>query len=351
MPPTSEQHRQTQLSDAFAFLQQLHTSEYAKPDALRCTDRIVSLLGETNKDMFQEIKDAQIENDVPVDEIYAKIRRRTFRLLYHHTGYSGPDNPIKSLQFRDLMMEMFLEECVRDGNDPNALRRMGMVLTDVDGLSAVKECIGHDGTNQFLIELTKVFTDPKTPTNVRLEQDGITPTPIVAGGDELLVVLIGKAMMTRKRIGETVEGYETDTTARPELRAMIDFKNPTVLRQYAKKNGLLDGKSETDHQAIFDQISAALRNFVPSITGGGVTLMEGIIVADHGIAEIPPLRSATSFREASSTLSRTMFMVGEERVHDRKIEYKRSVNPAIAAFIDRNVRIGDVLQIGENGDQ
>ena len=317
---------------------------------------MVSLLGESNRYLFSKFKEyelfrAEVEKRKPnIELIETETRRMGFQILKHHHGYSVPDNPIKSLQFRDLKMEMFLEESVRDGNDPNVLRNMGMVLTDVDGLSAVKECIGHDGTNEFLIELTKVFTDPNTPTNLRLLNEwGITPTPIVAGGDEFLIMLIGKTGLTRQRIDEIIRGYEADTTARPALRAMIDFNNPTVLRQYAKKNGMLAGKHEADHQQILDQISAALQNFVPSITGGGVTLEEGIIVAEHGIAEIPALSTATNFREASKILGKTMFMIDEERVHDRKIEFRQSVDPLHAAFIDRGQQIKDRLQTGDNG--
>lgn len=343
------------MEEAFKHLRDLHVHDYGEEkDHLRSTATQVAHLGETNRNSMREYAELTlIKNpNTPQEVINAEIRRRARSIMFHHFGYStSPDQQIKALPFREVRTGEFLEECVRDYDDPSHFANMGMVLTDTDGLSEIKKCVGHDGTNDFLQELSTVLTSAQTPTNARLREIGIRYDAIVAGGDEFLVILTGNVALTRENMMAIVEGYEQDTMNHTPLRAMIDFDNPIMLEQYADRNDLLEGYPEETHSRILEQV----RNFlppklVPSITGSEVLLTEGLTVAQKGIADIPSIREAQNFKEAIRNISRTMFLIGESRLNKRKKEFKAKVakeDPLQAAFLDRTQTINSLLKQAE----
>ncbi|MBM3231492.1 diguanylate cyclase, partial [Candidatus Peregrinibacteria bacterium] len=232
---------ETLLTEAFAWLKDLHHRDNGdQSDALRSTERIITLLGSTTRELLevfeQNIRLAAIvdKKEMPSQEaITAMVRERALKIIYHHYEYSG-QNPIKSLKYGSFLTEQYLEECVRDGGGEKSLHSFGLVMLDVDGLKAVKECIGHKGTNIFLKKLTKVLTDPESPTNVWMrETEGLEITPIVAGGDEFVLIINSAKPIDAVLMQEIIDRYESDVTSSAELQAMIDFDDPVILLNYA----------------------------------------------------------------------------------------------------------------------
>jgi GGDEF domain-containing protein len=349
---TETAEKPAEIGDVLASLRAVHEQKYTRPDALRCTERIVASLGATNRELLQvfgenmQLRSAIEGRDPPTPEtVSAAIRERAIRLLYHHFGYSTQDKPIKTLQFGQLLTKQHLEEIVRESSDPkDALRTLGLVMVDVDGLKGVKECIGHYDTNRFVQYLSQNLTNTQGQAKQWAEQErGIAVTPLVAGGDEFALLLKSKTPLDDGTLEEIIDRYEADVMADPQLQNMVNFNSPTVLLNYA-------GFNHTDRQEFFalpaaeqaaqlTELRKALpTKFTPSVSCGAATLEEGMRWALEQQDHFRLTTEEQDFEEAGAKVFQGMFHLAEDRETIRKANYKLSIketNPALHRFITR----------------
>jgi GGDEF domain-containing protein len=345
------------VSDLMVALKTLHDRSYQKPDALRCTERIVRSLGQTNQELLRICSEYMAMQGKPADEITASIRERATRLLYHHFGYSTQNNPIKTLQFGQLLTKQHLEESVQGDERPEeALRKLGIVMIDVDGLKGVKECVGHYETNRFLQLLSQTLTNVNGAARQWAEQEqGIAVTPLVAGGDEFALLLKSGKQLDEGVLEELISRYETDVMEDAQLKGMVNFDNPSVLQSYAGMNlreKQAFAKLETDEQRkrLVEMRKSLPAEFTPSVSGGASTLQEGMRWAIEQEDDFRLALDEQDFEAAGAKAFQGMFHLAEDRQALRKAEYKRDVktrDPVLHKFLTRT---GAMVKLEEQVD-
>jgi GGDEF domain-containing protein len=178
--------------------------------------------------------------------------------------------------------------------------RHAVAFFDGNGIKAMSMCVGYDAVADYLRTVARIFTDPKGPTRMWLEEQGISATAMSVGGDEFALLLCGKASLSPQLIGEIVSRYQEEIESSAELRNALDFNNRTVLINL--------GFPTKDTRAEFDRLSVDERTqklhelrltlpdaYIPSFSGGGVTLDE--IIASSAVTVGKPEETFDTLRE------------------------------------------------------
>jgi hypothetical protein len=107
---------------------------------------------------------------------------------------------------------------------------------------------------------------------------------MATGGDEFVLYLKGKTPLSQELIEQIVMMFQKDISASEELRKHLDFSKESVLKQY--------GMPSSAQRKIFEDLPAEGRalklaeiratlpdQFIPSFSGGGALLSDGILRA------------------------------------------------------------------------
>jgi GGDEF domain-containing protein len=178
--------------------------------------------------------------------------------------------------------------------------RHAVAFFDGNGIKAMSMCVGYDAVANYLRTVARIFTDPKGPTKAWLEEQGISATAMSVGGDEFALLLCAKESISSQLMQEIITRYQEEISVSSELRNALNFDDRSVLINlgYPTKETRAEFEllsADEQAQKLHELRSTLPDAFIPSFSGGGVTLDE--IIASGAVTVEKPNETFDTLRE------------------------------------------------------
>jgi len=342
-------NRPRSVEEAVTVLRDIHQQTYTRQDALRSTENLIASLYPEMQSLVKQYEEllvlkASNGKEISPEEIQTDVHNRAMMLYNRHSTYSSSQHLIKSMEFGEMLTSHELERIIWEDAPRNTLDRFGMIVLDVNSLGTIKSCIGHRNTNSALQTLSRLLVDPSCKAVAELQEMGIIATPTVAGGDEFTIVLDSDIPLTPELIEKVTQMFEAEINTHPQLSTILNFDEPATLLDYMdvgnkEQEEILDILPSEVIRSIQQDIRKTLPAgiFQISVTGGGVTMGEGLEMALRRNAKDGlDLRQKVGFEEAAKIIFDAMLRLGNSKLDERKGGYKQKIlseDPLLGEFL------------------
>lgn len=281
-------------------LRELHAaSTEAKTDEERISEGMSNqIIGETTQRALQALigvetarlrSQADSEGGQPAmcareTAMKQRLTAEIFREHWFESTLSKPDHPIHAATYGTSMFRYDVRKFMAEDSSPERIDEFAWIMLDANGLRSFKDCTSHEETTHYLQGVVRILVNEESVARKLLAENGITVIPMATGGDEFEFYLRGKRPISQDIIDEAVRLFQQEISESPELRAMLDFNDEGVLKQYGMPSSAerkqFEKLAPDARQEKLAQIRATLPDsFLPSFAGGGARLSEGILRA------------------------------------------------------------------------
>ncbi len=325
---------QLRLDHALATLKSLYESWSDVPHELLVTNHMREQLPSQTRELFDyyaathaESFEAGASQDEVVRLERLEVRMRVLEALleenYIDWTLATPGYPIYAKPFGKSVFKRSMRAGLQEGNlTTEIFERHAVAFFDGNGIKAMSMCVGYDAVANYLRTVARIFTDPKGPTRVWLEEQGISATAMSVGGDEFALLLRGKQSISPQLMQEIISRYQQEIASSTELRSSLDFNDRSVLinlgfptKETRAEFELLSADEQA--QKLYELRSTLPDAFIPSFSGGGVTLDE--IIASGAVTVEKPNETFDTLREE---MFDTIMQVAEGRQAQNKENLK-----------------------------
>ncbi len=299
---------QQRLEQALITLQSL----YACWDDELVTDHMRLQLPAQTRELFDSYAASHAES-FGVEEVQSDavmhgrlaVRMRVLELLleenYIDWTLTTEGYPIYAKPFGKSVFKRSMRAGLQEDRPTTELfERHAVAFFDGNGIKAMSMCVGYDAVANYLRTVARIFTDPKGPTKVWLEEQGISATAMSVGGDEFALLLCAKESISSQLMQEIIRRYQQEIASSTELRSSLDFNDRSVLinlgfptKETRAEFELLSADEQA--QKLHELRSTLPDAFIPSFSGGGVTLDE--IIASGAVTVEKPNETFDTLRE------------------------------------------------------
>jgi len=303
MPEIASYNSETQsesVSRVLVRLRELHaTSKEAKTDEERISEGMSSqIIGETTQKALQALIDqesaklrslANTEGWEPAlctqeSVMKQRLTAEIFREHWFESTLSKADHPIHAATYGTSMFRYDVRKFMANNPSSERIDEFAWIMLDANGLRSFKDCTSHEETTHYLQGVVRILVNEESPARKLLAENGVTVIPMATGGDEFEFYLRGKGPISQDLIDEAVRLFQQEISASAELRAMLDFNDEGVLKQYGMPSSAERKEFEKlDPDARREKLAAIRATlpdaFLPSFAGGGARLSEGILRA------------------------------------------------------------------------
>lgn len=282
-------------------LKALHAlSANEKTDTQRINEGKSNLIiGKTTQEAFQalvakrtfELQERAVQEGWDAATLAAAVGRMEYEVTeeifkehWYESTLSTPDYPIHAATYGTFKFRYGLRMLMNDNPSPDRLREFAWIMLDADGLRSFKDCTSHENTTCYLQGAARILVGAQSPTRQRLEGRGIRIIPMATGGDEFVLYLRAPFAMTQEIIDDVIASFQREISTSEELGKCLNFDDESVLIQF----GLPSSRQRKEFMRLSDEgrrrklaeIRATMpARFVPSFSGGGALLTDGIALA------------------------------------------------------------------------
>lgn len=217
-------------------------------------------------------------------EMSQKLTADIFKEHWFESTLSDADHPIHSATYGTSMLRYDIRRKVANGLTLEDAEKFAWIMFDANGLRSFKDCTSHDTTTHYLKAVARIFVSEESQARQYLAQNNISVIPMATGGDEFVLYLNGENPMTHEMIDKVVSLFQQEISESTELQAFLDFTDEGVRKQFAFTTSAERKKFEAlpaeERKQVLDSIGDTLPDkFIPSFSGGGALLKDGILRA------------------------------------------------------------------------
>ncbi len=321
------------LEHALASLQSLHACWSAVSHEEQAIKNMRQQLPAQTRELFDhfvsphvESSETEAEQDEVVMHQRRAVRMRVLEVLleenYIDWTLTTPGYPIYAKLLGQSVFKRSIRTSLQEHQPTMEIfERHALTFFDGNGIKAMSMCVGHEAVGNYLRTVARIFTDPKGPTRVWLQEQRISVTAMSVGGDEFALLLCAKQSISPELTKEMVSRYQQEIASSEVLSSALDFGDRSALINLAyptheTREEFVRLPMPEQEQKLQELRSTLPDAFVPSFSGGGVTLAE--VIAQGKLQQTPD----ETFDTVRERMFEMMMQVAEERQADEKELFK-----------------------------
>lgn len=312
------------LEQALAWLQSLHARWSAVPHEEQSIENMRQQLPAQTRELFDAYAASHAESfgteEVQIAVVMHERRAVRMRVLevlleenYIDWTLTTKGYPIYAKPLGQSVFKRSIRAGLQE-NQPTTeiFKRHAVAFFDGNGIKAMSMCVKHEAVGNYLRTVARIFTDPKGPTRMWLEEQGISVTAMSVGGDEFALLLCARQSIPPNLTKEMVSRYQQEIASSADLRGALDFGDRSALVNlgYPTREAReeFERRSASEQEQKLQELRSTLPDtFIPSFSGGGVTLAE--IIGQGKLQHAPD----ATFDTVREQMFEMMMQAAEER--------------------------------------